>query len=82
MRRTKRHKFKIELTFSKVSHVPVVIVEWWKGRTVEQKEKLVKGITRAFEEVGVPPEHLNIIIHDIPKTNWGTSGKLSSKTAP
>lgn len=54
--------------------MPVVIVEMWEGRTEEQKESLIKGITRAFEEIGVKPEWLNIIIHDVPKTNWGTRG--------
>jgi len=34
--------------------VPVVIVELWQGRTEEQKEKLIKGIVKAFEDIGVP----------------------------
>jgi len=59
--------------------MPVVIVEMWKGRTDEQKEKLIKGITEAFERIGVPAEALNIIIHDIPKANWGLHGKQASK---
>jgi len=62
--------------------VPVVVVEMWEGRTPEQKEKLIKGITRAFEEIGVNPEHLSVIIHENPKTNWGIGGKQASKTAP
>lgn len=59
--------------------MPVVIVEMWEGRSEEQKEKLIKGITRAFEEIGVKAEWLNIIIHDIPKSNWGTGGEQASK---
>ena len=59
--------------------MPVVQVEMWEGRTVEQKEKLIKGITRAFEEMGVKPERLTIIIHDIPKSNWGMRGEQASK---
>jgi len=62
--------------------LPVVIVEMWEGRTDEQKEKLIKGITKAFEEIDVPPEALNIIIHDIPKTNWGLRGGQASKLFP
>ena len=59
--------------------MPVVIVEMWEGRTPDQKEKLIKGITKAFEELGVKPEHLNVIIHDIPETNWGVGGNQASK---
>ena len=62
--------------------MPVVIIEMWEGRTNEQKEKLMKGIFKAFEEIGVPPEVLNIIIHDIPKTNWGLRGGQASKLFP
>ena len=59
--------------------MPVVIVEMWEGRTDEQKEELIRGITEAFERIGVPAEVLNIIIHDVPKTNWGLRGKQASK---
>jgi 4-oxalocrotonate tautomerase len=62
--------------------MPVVIVEMWQGRTEEQKTKLIKGITKAFEDIGVPAERLNIIIHDVPKSNWGTSGEPASKSNP
>jgi 4-oxalocrotonate tautomerase len=59
--------------------MPVVIVEMWAGRTEEQKETLIKGITKTFGEIGVKPESLHIIIHDVPKNNWGTQGKQASK---
>lgn len=59
--------------------MPVVIVEMWEGRTPEQKETLIKGIAKAFEGIGVKPESLHIVIHDIPKMNWGTRGQQASK---
>jgi 4-oxalocrotonate tautomerase len=62
--------------------MPVVIVEMWEGRTTEQKEKLIKGITKAFEEIGTKPEALHVILHDVPKTNWGTKGEQASKLSP
>jgi len=61
--------------------MPVVIIEMRKGRTEDQKEKLIKGITEAFEDIGVAAEHLSIIIHDIPKSNWGMRGEQASKFA-
>ncbi len=60
--------------------MPVVIVEMWEGRTVEQKKQLVEGITETFVRIGVPREALHIIIQDIPKHNWGHAGKLASET--
>lgn len=60
--------------------MPVVIVEMWQGRTNEQKARLIKGITNAFEGIDVKAEQLNIIIHDIPKSNWGRCGEQASKS--
>ncbi len=62
--------------------MPVVIVEMWQGRNEDQKAKLIKGISKAFEKIGVPPEHLNVVIHDVPKCNWGTRGEPASKANP
>jgi 4-oxalocrotonate tautomerase len=62
--------------------MPVVIVEMWQGRTEEQKADLIKGITKAFEGIGVPADRLHIIIHDVPKCNWGTCGEPASKMNP
>ena len=60
--------------------MPVVIIETWTGKTDEQKAKLIKGITRVFVEIGVPTDQVQIIIHDIPKTNWGMGGEQTSKS--
>jgi 4-oxalocrotonate tautomerase len=67
---------------TEVKSMPVVIVEMWEGRTPEQKEKLIKGITKAFEEIGTKAESLHIIMHDVPKINWGTRGQQASKLGP
>jgi len=59
--------------------MPIVTVEWWEGRTVEQKKKLVEGITSVIADMGVPPEAVHIIIKDNPKHNWASGGKLASE---
>jgi 4-oxalocrotonate tautomerase len=60
--------------------MPLVTVDMWEGRTVEQKKELVEGITSAMnEKLGIPPEAISIIIRDVPKHNWATGGKLASE---
>ena len=59
--------------------MPVVIVEMWEGRTIEQKKQLAEGITSSFVKIGTPAEAVHIIIKDIPKHNWATAGKLASE---
>ena len=60
--------------------MPVVIVEMWEGRTVEQKRRLVKAITAAMvEHAGSNPTHLHVIIHETPRESWGRNGVLGTE---
>ncbi|HUV57141.1 MAG TPA: tautomerase family protein [Dehalococcoidales bacterium] len=59
--------------------MPVVIVEMWEGRTIEQKRQLVAGIASSFATIGLLPEDVEIILKDNPKHNWGENGKLASE---
>ncbi|MDH5662607.1 MAG: 4-oxalocrotonate tautomerase [Elusimicrobiota bacterium] len=60
--------------------MPLVDVDLWEGRTVEQKKKLVAGITDLFVEItACPREAVTVIIRDVPKHNWGSGGELSSE---
>ena len=61
--------------------MPVVTIQTWTGKTVEQKEKLILGIKKAFIDIGVDPAGLTIIIHDIPRYNWAKGGEQVSKEA-
>ncbi len=59
--------------------MPVVIVEMWEGRIIEQKKQLAEGITSSFVNISIPAEAVHIIIKDNPKHNWATAGKLASE---
>lgn len=59
--------------------MPVVIIEMWQGRTIEQKSQLAQGITNEFLKIGVSPDQVQIIFKDNPKHNWATGGKLASQ---
>ncbi len=63
--------------------MPVVIVEMWEGRTEDQKRRLVKAITDSMVDIAkVGPDHLHVIIHEVPKGNWGRAGRLGSDWEP
>ncbi len=59
--------------------MPLVIVEMWEGRTIEQKKQLAEGITSTFAKIGTSPEVVQIIMKDNPKHNWAIGGKLASE---
>jgi len=59
--------------------MPVVIVEMWEGRTLEQKRQLARDLTEAFVKIGTPAEAVHIILKEHPKSCWAQGGKLASE---
>ena len=56
--------------------MPVIIVEMYTGRTAEQKAALAKKLTEGTIEVlGVRPDQVRVIIHDVPKEDYAVGGK-------
>jgi 4-oxalocrotonate tautomerase len=59
--------------------LPVVQVSVWAGIGEENKKKIVEGITKVIEEIGVPREAVTVIIYEVPKTDWASGGQLHSE---
>jgi len=63
--------------------MPVVTVQLWTGRSVNQKRRLVAAITQAMvEHADSGAEHLHVVIQDVPKESWGRNGKLGVDNEP
>jgi 4-oxalocrotonate tautomerase len=50
----------------------------WSGITDDNKRRIAEGITKVFEDLGIPRDAVELIIYETPKTNWATGGKLHS----
>ena len=62
--------------------MPVIQVDMFAGRSVEQKRTLVKALTDAFvNSTGARPESVQVILRDIDKQDWGIAGELASDRA-
>jgi 4-oxalocrotonate tautomerase family enzyme len=63
--------------------MPVVTVQLWTGRSVNQKRRLVAAITEAMiQHADSGPDHLHVIIQDVPKDSWGRAGRLGIDIEP
>jgi 4-oxalocrotonate tautomerase len=59
--------------------MPVVTVQMFEGRSLDQKRKLVRAITDAMiEHAQARPDGLHVVLQEIPKENWGRAGVLGS----
>ncbi len=60
--------------------MPIVQVTVWSGMSPENKKKVVEGITKVFDGIGIPSQATTVVIVEIPRENWATAGKLHSET--
>ena len=62
--------------------MPVVTVQMWTGRTVEQKRKLVAAITEAMvKHADCKPDHLHVIIQDVPNLSLSIAKRIAKKVS-
>jgi 4-oxalocrotonate tautomerase len=57
--------------------MPVITVEWYEGRSPEQKKEIAERLTELMVEVGkTPREHVWIRFVDSPKSEWAMGGEI------
>jgi 4-oxalocrotonate tautomerase len=60
--------------------MPVITVQMFEGRSLEQKRKLAEAFTDAFCEIAkAAPEAVEIIFTEVSRENWAHAGKLASE---
>ena len=63
--------------------MPILRIEMFEGRTVEQKRACAAALTRAFVETcGGAPEDVTIIFADVAKADWASGGRLAIDPKP
>jgi 4-oxalocrotonate tautomerase len=57
--------------------VPVVTIEWYEGRSPEQKRELAEKLTELIVEVGkTSADQVWIRFVDSPKSEWAIGGEI------
>jgi 4-oxalocrotonate tautomerase len=60
--------------------MPIAHINIMEGRTDEQKEAMVSEVTAAISRtIGSPEENIRVLIHEVPKQNWGIGGTSAKK---
>ncbi len=55
--------------------MPLAQVYIAKGRTHEQKKKLIENVTKAFvDSIGAKPESVWVVVNEVPRSDWGSGG--------
>jgi 4-oxalocrotonate tautomerase len=57
--------------------VPVVTIEWYEGRSAEQKKEIAEKVTEVISEVGkTPADQVWIKFVESPKSEWSIGGEI------
>ena len=57
--------------------MPVVTIEWYEGRSAEQKREIAEKLTELLVDVGrTTPDQVWIRFVDSPKSDWAIGGEL------
>ena len=51
-----------------------VSIDAFAGRSLDAKRKLYKTIVTNLEQLGIPPDHVKVLLREIPRENWGLRG--------
>jgi len=59
--------------------MPIVHVNVWEGFGKEKTKTVIQNITKVFVDLGIPAQAVEVIVHEIPKSNWGIGGVPASE---
>ena len=62
--------------------MPLVTIHLFPGRTASQKKAVVRGVTDVLvREANALPEHVEVILIEVPKEHWAIGGNLPEPAA-
>jgi len=51
-----------------------ISIDAFAGRSLDAKRALYRGIVEKLEGLGIPRDHVKILLREIPKEDWGIRG--------
>ncbi|MCM3897111.1 MULTISPECIES: tautomerase family protein [Gordonia] len=68
------HRFAVPPTLSSPEAYTLVVVDCFAGRSVDAKRALYREVSRRLGVLGIPADHITVIVRDIETANWGIRG--------
>jgi phenylpyruvate tautomerase PptA (4-oxalocrotonate tautomerase family) len=68
------HRFACPPGKTEPGRYTLVSIDAFAGRSIEAKRTLYREIVERLEPLGIPRDHVSIVVRDVPLTNWGIRG--------
>ena len=71
------HRFAVSPTKTKPELYTLISIDAFSGRSIDAKRKLFSEIATNLSELGIPKDHILIVVRDSKKESWGVQGGQS-----
>jgi phenylpyruvate tautomerase PptA (4-oxalocrotonate tautomerase family) len=68
------HRFAVPPTLRDPALYTLVSIDAFAGRSVDAKRRLYAEVVRRLEVIGIPADHVTVIVRDLPLESWGIRG--------
>jgi phenylpyruvate tautomerase PptA (4-oxalocrotonate tautomerase family) len=56
----------------------LVTIDCFDGRSLDAKRRLYAAIGERLAPVGIPADHVKVILHEVTRDNWGLGGRAAT----
>ncbi|MDL9937205.1 tautomerase family protein [Gordonia sp. ABSL1-1] len=68
------HRFAVPPTLTTSDAYTLVTVDCFAGRSVDAKRALYRAVVGRLGELGIPGDHVTVVVRDIDTASWGIRG--------
>ncbi len=68
------HRFNVNPDLAKPEAYTLITIDAFAGRSLDAKRLLYQEIIRNLEKMGIPRDHVTIVLNEISQDNWGIRG--------
>jgi len=68
------HRFACPPGMAEPDRFVQVSIDAFAGRSIDAKRALYQEIVGSLEPLGVPADHVSIVLRDVPRESWGIRG--------
>src|SRR3984957_9183050 len=72
------HRFACPPGKAQPDRYTLVSVDAFAGRSLDAKRALYREIVESLEPLGIPGDHVSIVVRDVPLTSWGIRGGVAA----
>jgi len=69
-----QHRFAVPPSLQQPERFTQITIDAFAGRSIDAKRALYREIVESLEPLGIPRDHVSILLRDAPRENWGIRG--------